>query len=97
VTPSDRTGQVWEATPTGAIRALDADDEERRCRPGEDPHACLIVEPPRLGAAHVRHPAVDLATGERCQLLEDVGYSWEQLTAALRKEGAAHMAPRRIA
>ncbi len=60
-------------------------------------NACLIVEPPSLGAAQARHPAVDLASGERCQLLEDVDFSWEQLTTSLEEDGSAHLAPMRIA
>lgn len=60
-------------------------------------NACLIVEPPSLGAAQARHPAVDLASGERCQLLEDVDFSWEQLTMSLEEDGSAHLAPKRIA
>jgi len=62
----------------------------------DNSHPCLIVERPDLGAAHAKHPAIDLITGERCRLLEESDETWEELIAALRRDGALYMAPKRV-
>jgi hypothetical protein len=89
----DRTGQVWLAEIGNFDRAV---VPEERLYGDKETHACLIVEKPDLGAAHVRHPAIDLVTGDRCQLLEESDETWEELIRALARDGAAYMAPVRV-
>jgi hypothetical protein len=97
----DRTGQVWMATPWGLTRHVTglrvSEEAGRFAGTGDAANPCLIVEPPGLGAAHSAHAAIDLVTGERCRLLEESDDSWEELIVALRREGALHLAPVRVA
>jgi len=88
----DRTGQVWMADPDGFDRKVEPSElYSPRAQP------CLIVEKPDLGAAHTKHPAIDLVTGERCRLLEDSDETWEDLMKALYDDGALYLAPTRVA
>jgi hypothetical protein len=88
----DRTGQVWMAEPNGFDRQTESIELTYRVS-----HPCLIVDKPDLGAAHTKHSAIDLATGERCRLLEESDETWEEFTRALARDGALYAAPTRVA